>query len=198
MALQFCCPCEQAKLLEADESLVGQVIQCPFCELQFVVPVPAAPAGEVGGSASAPSRAGKRPSPPQAPRRPAGQRSAGAWQGSPSGTPAQTVGTSAPSVESAAPQLLPGEMPGVVHLACPNGHELETPRDLLGTDIACPVCGVEFRLRREDTDEYRAQKRADRERKEQQFGRKMMNFSIVTAVLVVLAIIMMALYIGLS
>lgn len=89
-------------------------------------------------------------------------------------------------------------MPGVVHLACPNGHELETPRDLLGTDIACPVCGVEFRLRREDTDEYRAQKRADRERKEQQFGRKMMNFSIVTAVLVVLAIIMMALYIGLS
>lgn len=89
-------------------------------------------------------------------------------------------------------------MPGVVHLACPHGHELETPRDLLGTDVACPVCGVEFRLRREDTSEYRAEKRAERERKELQFGNKMMNFAIVTAVLVVLAIILMALYIGLA
>lgn len=93
---------------------------------------------------------------------------------------------------------MPGEMPGVVHLACPHGHELETPRDLLGTDVACPVCGVEFRLRREDTDEYHAEQRKERERKELQFGNKMMRFAIVTAVLVVLAVILMALYLGLA
>ena len=207
MALQFRCPCEQANLLEADESLIGQAIQCPFCEMQFVVPSPvpaaAAPVGPAPSPAfdfDAPRRQPAAPSSGPAnaaAQRGAARNSGSAWQGTPGQSPAST-GAVAPNAASEASQLLPGEMPGVVHLACPHGHELETPRELLGSDVACPVCGVEFRLRREDTAEYRVEKRAERERKELQFGNKMMNFAIVTAVLVVLAIVLMALYIGLG
>ncbi|MBX9788805.1 MAG: hypothetical protein K2Y37_07800 [Pirellulales bacterium] len=195
MAIQFRCPCEQAKLLEADESLVGQAIQCPYCEMQFLVPAPApvAPAQQPRGTRSSAGGTGQ-----SLPKHGGSSRSSAAWEGSPRQAGTLPEAPSAPAITTGTPQLLPGEMPGVVHLACPSGHELEVPRELLGTDIACPVCGVEFRLRREDTDEYRAEKHAERERKEQQFGRKMMNFSIVVAVLVVLAILIMALYIGLA
>lgn len=41
-----------------------------------------------------------------------------------------------------------------LHIPCPNGHELETPMDMVGTRAQCPQCGAEFRLKREKSREY--------------------------------------------
>jgi hypothetical protein len=42
----------------------------------------------------------------------------------------------------------------LLHIPCPNGHELETPPSMIGQRAQCPHCGAEFRLRRENSIEY--------------------------------------------
>lgn len=53
----------------------------------------------------------------------------------------------------------------MLHIPCPNGHELETPYDMLGQRAMCPHCGVEFKLKREKSVEYlREQEIIERQR----------------------------------
>lgn len=76
-----------------------------------------------------------------------------------------------------------------MHIACPNGHELETPREMLGQDVLCPHCNVQFRLREKDSVEYKRRKAQEIERRDRKAGQMWLNWAIVAAVLVVIGIV---------
>ena len=79
----------------------------------------------------------------------------------------------------------------LLHIPCPHGHLLETPREMLGQDAMCPYCQAQFRLRFEDSQEYRQEKVERRERREQKLGRAWLHWTIAAAVIVVLGVILM-------
>lgn len=169
---QFQCP--QGHVLETEESYAGQPCQCPYCGLTFPIPSPPQAAAPQAGPPTfqAPSPPGY--SPPMSAPAPFGPPQHGpAWQPAPAPAPFKP--------EPAEPELL--------HIACPNGHELETPRDMLGQDVLCPHCNVQFRLREKDSVEYRRRRAQELERKERNAGKMWLNYAIVAAVLVVIGII---------
>ena len=187
MAFQFQCP--QGHTLETDESFAGQPCQCPYCGVTFPIPAPPQAYGPgmapppFGSAAPAPTpAAGFPPSgyapPPYAP---------------PSGAPAPFPGVQ----PSPGPQIGPAPVPftqqpaepELLHIACPNGHELETPRDMLNQDVLCPHCNVQFRLREKDSVEYKRRREQELERRERKAGKMWLNYAVVAAVLVVIGII---------
>ncbi len=84
--------------------------------------------------------------------------------------------------------VLPTE-PRLLHIPCPNGHELETPPEMLEQEVMCPHCGVQFRLRERDSAEYKRARSEERERRERKMGNAWFNWAIVIAVLVVIGLI---------
>lgn len=94
-----------------------------------------------------------------------------------------------PIVETAPPKPSAVPLPAetLVHIPCPAGHELETPHEMLGHEALCPFCGVQFRLRLEDSVEYRA----ERQRREHEMGVKWMKVAIAAAVVVVGTVILL-------
>ena len=88
-------------------------------------------------------------------------------------------------------ETLPGaeQHADILHILCPRGHELETPREMLGQDAMCPYCETVFRLRLEDSVEHRKQKEEKRERRELKQSKAWLNWAIAAAVLVVLGLI---------
>jgi len=171
MAFQFLCP--RGHILQTEESMVGQCCKCPYCESEFVVPQPAG----------------------------TGEQAAEPWEedvSSPvfdepdeAGLPLVRggVGTDDPSAVAA---VLPSpDTQPMLHLLCPQGHQLETPREMLGEDAMCPYCQTVFRLRFEDSLEYRRQKDEERQRREQKLGRAWLHWSIAAAVVVVLGVILL-------
>ncbi len=82
----------------------------------------------------------------------------------------------------------------VVRILCPKGHELETPVSMVGTDAMCPHCSAQFRLRYEDSLEYREELEKEREQREERFGRSALRWAIVTTVLVVLGLVGLILF----
>ncbi len=160
MAFQFLCP--QGHLLEGDESQSGEQLQCPYCQTVFVVPAPADPA------ASEPNdQQGGFPEIRTAP---------GFRASTPSGKSGQSF-----SLETARDS-------GVVHIPCPNGHELETPREMIGQDAMCPHCRSEFQLRLKDSREYQRDQAAEQERRQRRLGKAWMNWAIAMVVIVVLGV----------
>ena len=80
-------------------------------------------------------------------------------------------------------------VPRVVHIPCPNGHELETPLDMIGQEVLCPHCAAQFRLRNEDSVEFKAyQEKLDIKR-----NRMWFNLSIAAAVVVFFGLLIMIL-----
>lgn len=79
----------------------------------------------------------------------------------------------------------------VLHILCPSGHELETPREMLGQEAICPFCQVQFRLRWEDSAEYHREKQLEVERHLARQSRLWMQWSIAAAVAVVIGVIVM-------
>jgi hypothetical protein len=180
MMFQFTCP--QGHLLEGDPAHAGMQSQCPMCGTMFVIPPPPEVAPDGAGGADAGS-------------------------GSPSpfslnvGPPTEMV--QGPAAEAGPATPAPAEPPRqepdpIVHILCPNGHELETPMSMVGSDAMCPHCEVQFRLLYEDSTEYREKKRQERERREAAFGRKALNIAIVTAVLVMASLIGLMVFYGMQ
>ena len=64
-----------------------------------------------------------------------------------------------------------GSKQETLHILCPAGHELETPREMLGQDAMCPYCQTQFRLRIEDSVEYRKEQEEARMRRDMQIGK---------------------------
>jgi len=165
MNFQFLCP--SGHLLEGDVTQAGQQCTCPTCGMLFIIPSPPA----------APTA-----SEPPSPEPPAGEFDLNAGF--------------APGIQSVdtAPDEGPVEAPfdpdgpgddGMLHIPCPNGHELETPVEMLDQDVLCPICNEPFRLRRQDSVEFKRQKEREREARERRFGETWFRWAIVMAVVVV-------------
>jgi hypothetical protein len=185
MAFQFQCP--QGHLLQGEEAHMGMQTQCPYCGVAFLIPVI-----EVHGMQSgyapqyAPQQYAGQPYVPQEHAAP--EEAYEAPQASARGFLEQMAASEGGDVASAvenvgididAATAEPGEI-GCVHIPCPNGHELETPYDMLGQEVLCPHCGAQFRLRNEDSREYQEkQARRDYER-----GKAWFNWAIGTAIVV--------------
>jgi len=99
----------------------------------------------------------------------------------------------------AAPAAAPVEVtkpaePELLHIPCPNGHELDTPREMLNQEVLCPHCGEQFLLREKDSVEYKLKKQQAAEIKDYKRGKAWLNWAIVFAVVVLigLAVLMFA------
>jgi hypothetical protein len=127
------------------------------------------------------------------------------------GGEAPTVNVGAPPQE-AAPQLQtgaagespPGEEtkpaeqekkePRIVRIPCPQGHELQTPMDMVNQDVLCPICNTQFHLRYEDSIEFKEEQAELRRLKAEQLNQAALKWSIIAAVVVVLGIVAMILW----
>lgn len=183
--------------MQGEESQAGQQCKCPYCESVFLVPSPAQPAPADPWASAPPTAA-----PPAS-----GQ---GGYQGPIYEEPGAEAAAESPQEGfpgiHTAPGFLSGgapadgpslaELPGagqqnIVHVLCPSGHQLETPREMLGQDAMCPYCQVQFRLRFEDSVEYRQEKAEERERKELKKGQAWMHWAIAVAVVAVLGVFLL-------
>jgi hypothetical protein len=154
MPFQFLCP--QGHLLEGNESDMGLECQCPQCGTAFIIPTldrpgapAAAPAPQVPPSQVPPSQGA--PSAYQRPKAGRDQAFAAleaAAESTAPKKPARLDEELLENVEGAAAEE------ALLHIPCPNGHELETPYDMLGQRAMCPQCGAEFKLKREKSVEY--------------------------------------------
>jgi hypothetical protein len=100
--------------------------------------------------------------------------------------PQQTVGP-----RQAATPAVGGEAQGqadLLHIPCPNGHELETPREMLGQEVLCPYCEAQFRLREKDSVESKRRRVEDQKRQERQLGKAWFNWAIVAVVIVIIGL----------
>jgi hypothetical protein len=195
MAFQFLCP--QGHLLQGEESQAGEQCQCPQCGTLFLIPSPSPPAAPASTAPAEPS------SPPPAPA----EQFAPPSPSSPEPTvetPPESAASGFPGIQTEASSSVPGSTVGVpevaaskdrrpelVHIACPSGHELETPRDMLGQMAMCPYCQAQFQLRWEDSVEYRRRKVEALERKQAKAARMWLQWAIGAAVVVVLGLIVM-------
>lgn len=161
MAFQFHCP--QGHLLEGDPSQAGQQCQCPLCGNMFAIPSPAEPQAE--------------PFPGSAPQVQPGAAT------QPSFSDVQPGPAVFDPAGNQGPQLL--------HIPCPNGHELEVPPDMLNQDVMCPHCGVQFLLRERDSLEYKRRKQAELDRKDIKAGKNWLTWAVIFAVLVLIGLIAM-------
>ena len=164
MPFQFQCP--SGHLLEADETQVGQQSQCPMCGQTFAIPAPAgmAPVPEPVPSPFGPPAGNLVEEPvPFIVNTPAGPTDAGA--------------------------ILSG--PTLLHIPCPNGHELETPPEMIGQDVMCPHCGVQFLLREKDSVEAKRRKQEQQELKDYKSGKNWLTWAVIFVVLVLIGLVMM-------
>ena len=172
MSFQFQCP--QGHLLEGDPSQAGQAVNCPTCGMLFLIPAPLSgpvqePAPQAYGPVFGP--------PGKAPSRFDHLDSGGG----PADAPAAVADeAAAPAMEEPAPP----EEPELLHIPCPNGHELETPLDMLEQEVLCPQCNAQFRLRKKDSVEYKRKKEETERLKEIKTGNLWFNIAIVAVVLV--------------
>lgn len=196
MAFQFLCP--QGHLLQGDPSQMGAQCQCPYCGILFIIPtVPQqvyAPGGVVGPGHAAPAEPGFVPD-FAATAGPSARQELGDFLGRleqvepKTADPALDFTASAGAAPRAPAESFPLENdsaaePAVLHIPCPNGHELESPLDMLGQEVLCPHCGVQFLLRREDSREHRAAL----DRKYERRGKLWFQWAVAAVVVVMLGI----------
>jgi hypothetical protein len=101
------------------------------------------------------------------------------------------------SPAAAAPSSPPAEEkkePRIVRIPCPQGHELQTPMDMVNQEVLCPICATQFHLRYEDSLEFKEEQVELRRRKAEQLNSAALKWSIITAAVVVAAIVGMIIY----
>ncbi|OYV81091.1 MAG: hypothetical protein B7Z73_18490, partial [Planctomycetia bacterium 21-64-5] len=76
--------------------------------------------------------------------------------------------------------------PRIVRIPCPQGHELQTPTDMLNQEVLCPICGTQFHLRYEDSLEFKEEQTERRRHKAEQLNQAALKWSVGAAVVVVL------------
>lgn len=209
MPFQFMCP--QGHLLEGTEPMMGQQSQCPLCGSLFIVPVVGPPVAQPvamppGYGAPGVAQPGVVASPAGAPA-PSTATAMPVWGGPSFGPPAsETAAPPSPTgVAVAAEGQPPAENPPpaeepaaqqpeeerIVRILCPNKHELHTPMDMIGMEALCPQCNEQFLLRYEDSIEYVEERKAARLQREEAFNKAALKWSIIAAVVVVLALVVM-------
>ena len=179
MAFQFLCP--QGHLLQGEEAHVGMQTQCPYCGVLFLIPIIEAPTNESADASQIEAT--------QSPESTAVEAST---------FTEPSIGDFLAEVASAEPETAAVETMGIristdtrratvhesaetlLHIPCPNGHELESPCDMLGQEVLCPHCRVQFRLRNEDSREHHEQL----EKLEQQRNKFWFNWAMAAAVII--------------
>jgi len=103
----------------------------------------------------------------------------------------------APAAETPPPEPEKPAEPELLHIPCPNGHELEVPPDMIDTEVLCPQCNVQFRLRAKDSIEHRKRREQEEAIRDAKTNKFYYQFAIVVAsvvgLLLVTLIIMSAL-----
>lgn len=137
-----------------------------MCGMLFIIPAPLAPTPESAQYGS--------PAPAEPPVEPA---------------PGESSGTES----SATPVVVDPEsvQPELLHIPCPEGHELEVPRDMLGQFVACPHCQAQWTLRERDSVEWKTKRAAEQERRWERTGQAWLNWAIIIAVVVVIGLIVL-------
>ena len=116
-------------------------------------------------------------------------------------TEEEPTGAAAPAAPSqpSAPAAKPEEEkkePRIVRIPCPQGHELQTPTDMLNQEVLCPICSTQFHLRYEDSVEFKEEQAEQRRRKAEQLNQAALKWSIIAAVVIVLSIVAMVIYLA--
>lgn len=185
MAFQFQCP--QGHLLEGNESQAGQQCQCPMCGMLFIIPQPIGAPAPVYEQPPASYHPGDRFAGTAG--QPAAEPSAPFVPGAAAGDPnAPFVPGAASPAAPANPIAAPAE-PELLHIPCPNGHELETPEEMLDQEVLCPQCNAQFRLRRKDSVEFKRKKEQEDRIRLEKTGNLWLTWAIVAVVLVGLTLI---------
>ena len=196
MAFQFTCP--HGHLLSADESLGGQHCQCPHCGVVFVLPPPAGfpPAGFAPPNPFPPSQqlGFPQPGPPMQTPAPgmmpgAGPSSLPADLLSELPTPPTGPGLPAGAGAFGGPASFGDALPELLHIPCPNGHELETPHEMLGQHVMCPFCQAQFMLAVEQSVEYKKRREMEQEALDERRGQLWFRWAIAFAVLVLIGLV---------
>ena len=152
---------------------MGMQCQCPQCGTAFIIPTVQSPGQPQPQQEPAPLRAQQ-----------ALEQLAAAEKQQPAAAAQQ---------EDFASGQYEGEIQDeeLLHIPCPNGHELDTPLDMIGQRAMCPHCGAEFRLKREKSREYLQQQEIlERRRAKFWFQLAIVAASFVGVVLVAMLIIM--------
>jgi hypothetical protein len=212
MAFQFLCPA--GHLLEGEESQMGQPCPCPVCGIEFIIPVLERPvlerpvlerpvlerpvlerpvlegpvvagASAAAAAASAPGPAAGRPDAVAGPPEPFPQVGPDAG-GAPAADRAAVAGKRPSPAQPADENKDEAEQ--LVHIPCPQGHELETPLSMLGMEVMCPQCQSQFTLRYEESVEHARERELARQRREELFNQRLIRWSIVAAAVVVLGV----------
>lgn len=198
MVFQFLCP--QGHMLQADQSQVDQQCQCPHCGVEFLVPQPvetpaASPPQWTGSdtpeseeSAPQSAEADSEQAFPEIHARRARRHRSRSGPAAASKPVADSAGAFVP-LGSADVELL--------HIRCPAGHVLETPRDMLDEDVLCPFCQAQFHLRYQDSIEYQREKEAEIARHDARLGKTWLHWAIAIAVVVLIGLgMLIAAYAG--
>ncbi|MBI3838888.1 MAG: hypothetical protein HY288_13275 [Planctomycetia bacterium] len=158
MTFQFLCP--QGHLLQGEEAHMGMQCQCPQCGMAFIIPTVERPSQSAAEDLIAPSQA------PQVNLEPVSQFDPAAEIGAKHQPPPDEAKANLDFSEFAVSELgAAAAHESFLHIPCPNGHELETPLDMIGEQVLCPHCRAKFRLKREKSIEYlREQEIIDRRR----------------------------------
>lgn len=151
--------CPQGHLLEGEPHDAGQQVNCPTCGILFIIPAPLAPTHQAT---------------PQAEPQPSG--------------PTISVNTDSGNTPSPQPDPEPEEE-RLLHIPCPNGHELETPYDMLGQDVMCPHCDAQFHLREKDSVEYKRKRERKAQIREEKLGKAWLNWAIAIAIIVAIGLV---------
>jgi len=211
MTFQFLCP--QGHLLEGEEAQMGQPCDCPMCGMRFIIPTIAGAnpseqanqgyenTGYGNPSYDNPGYGGGQADPGYDNPSYGGYQSAnqGFDYASPDAGPIDPFAAGAEAPDPFGGAIGGAESPidaepKLLHIPCPAGHELETPPEMVGQDVLCPYCGVQFNLRYKDSTEYKAERAAELERKELKAGKLWFQWAIIAAVIVVGSLIGMIVY----
>jgi hypothetical protein len=118
-------------------------------------------------------------------------------------TRSEALGAAIAADEAAAPASSEGQPPAaekqqprIVRIACPQGHELQTPMDMIGQEVLCPFCNSQFLLLYENSVEFKEEQAELKRTREERLNRTALQWAIVTAVVVVLGIISMIVYLA--
>jgi hypothetical protein len=179
MTFQFTCP--QGHLLEGDESFAGQPCTCPHCQMLFIIPAPVAVPQAAAPPVHAPVASLAPPAEPALPRV------------GPSFSPSALPTASPAEAARPVPDVTAPVEPELLHIPCPNGHELDTPREMLNQEVLCPHCGAQFLLREQDSVEFKRKKQAATEAKDRKLGQTWLNWAIAIAVLVLIGLVVLIL-----
>jgi hypothetical protein len=127
-----------------------------------------------------------------------GQSQVATPEGDPSAPYVPAIDPAAAAAVASPTAAPPEPEPELLHIPCPNGHELETPVEMLDQEVLCPQCNAQFRLRRKDSVEFKKKKEQEESIRLEKVGRLWLNWAIVAIVLVVLIFVGLILFSNMS